>query len=77
LRHHGISRVSDEGFDFQILLYPTEKDLDLPALFVNIRYCFGREFEVVGDENIVFASFGILVANPSEQMRALTAFGSG
>ena len=65
MRHHCISRVTDKRFDFQILLDPTEKDLNLPAFFVDIRNGLGCELEVVREENIVFAGFSISVANPS------------
>jgi hypothetical protein len=50
LRHHGISRATDERFDFQILFNPTEKDLDLPAFFVDIPNSLGNGIEVVGSK---------------------------
>ena len=38
LRHHRIFAGSEEAFDFKVLLHPFEKELNLPALFVNSCY---------------------------------------
>jgi hypothetical protein len=36
LSHDGVGRIADKGLDFQVLLDPTEKDLYLPAFFVDV-----------------------------------------
>ncbi len=48
LAQHGVFRVADEGLDPEVLFDPTEENLDLPALFIDIGDGPGREFEVIG-----------------------------
>jgi hypothetical protein len=48
LRHDRITAGTKKGFDLQVLLEPFEKELHLPAAFINISDGFGRQMEVVG-----------------------------
>ena len=46
LDEHGVFRVADKGCNTQILLDFPEKNLDLPAVFVNVGDGFGRKSTV-------------------------------
>src|SRR4030066_2285433 len=67
LAHHGVLGVADEGLDLQILLDEAEEDLDLPALLVDIGDGLGYQPEVVGEEHINLAGFGVLVNDAAQR----------
>ena len=77
LGEHGVFRVADEGFDFQILLDEAEKNLDLPAFFVDVGNGLGRQFEMVGEEDIAPAGGGVQVGDAAQENGAILGLGAG
>ena len=67
LGHYRVFAGPEEGLDLQVLLEPLEKQLHLPAGFVDIGNRFRGKFEVVGQKDIVFARFRIAVAYPPQR----------
>lgn len=67
LRQHRISARSDKGLDLQILLDPLEEEFHLPTLFVDLgdRPCC--ETEVVGQEVVLVAGFGITKSHSTQR----------
>src|SRR5512132_1018742 len=57
LQPNGIGRASVETADFQVLLDPSEEQLDLPAGLVEIGDGLGRAVEVVGEQCELLAGF--------------------
>ena len=53
LDKHGIFRGADKSFDTQVLFDFTEKQLDFPAVFINVGNGFSRETEIVGQKLVV------------------------
>ena len=58
-----IFRVAHEGLYAQILFDFLEKQLDLPAVFIDIGDGFCCKPEMVGQELVMFAAFRITVAD--------------
>jgi hypothetical protein len=77
LAHHGVLGVTEEGLDFQILLDPAEEALDLPALLAEVGDGLGCQPEVLGEEPVNFAGFGVLVNEAAQGLGALSGFGAG
>jgi len=48
LRLHGVLRCAEKASDARVLLDPLEKELDLPAAFVESANNDGRKLEIVG-----------------------------
>ena len=65
----GILVVSPEMLDAEVLFYPLEKRLDLPAVFVEQGYLGRREGEVVGVIGKSPAKFGCKVDNSTNRGR--------
>jgi len=51
LRFHGIGRGAIEGLDLQVLFDPLEKQLDLPALPVDLGNGGGGQCQVAGEKS--------------------------
>ncbi len=67
LSQHSVFRVADEGLDLQVLLDEAEEDLDLPAFFVDVGDGFGRQLEMVGEEDLTPASGGVPVGDAAQR----------
>jgi hypothetical protein len=63
LAQYCILAGAEEGFDFQVLLSPFEKQLDLPARLVDRGNGQGGELRVVGQKLILLASFRVGIAD--------------
>ena len=48
------------------MLDPFEEQFDLPAGLVNIGNGSGRQFEMIGQEGVMNAGFGVFIANTTE-----------
>ena len=68
LSQNGIAGSAEEGFDFEILLDPTEEGLDLPALVIDLGDGGGGEAEVIGEEAVDAAGDGILEGDQAQGM---------
>ena len=77
MAQHGVFGIADEGLDLQILLDPAEEDLDLPAFLVDVGDGLGCQPEVVGEEHVNFAGFGVLVNDAAQGLGALSGFSAG
>ena len=77
LGQYGIARSPEEDFDFQVLLDPLEEQLDLPALFVDRRNRSGRQMEVIGQKDLVFAGLWVAVADAAQWAGALRGLNTG
>ena len=77
MAQHGVFGVADEGFDLQVLLDPTEKNLDLPAFLVDIGDRLGRQFEMVGEKDIASAGGGVKVSDAAQGNGAFLGLGAG
>ncbi len=71
---HSVFAQAVESLYAEVLLYPLEEELDLPASLVDLRDDQGVDLEVVGDEDQEISGFGIQKANPS-QVSKVEAFG--
>jgi hypothetical protein len=76
LAHHGVFGFPDEGLDLQILFDPAKEDLDLPALLIDVGDGLGHQPEVIGEEHVDFAGFGVLVNDAAQRLGALSGFGA-
>ena len=76
LCQHRVSGRTEKGLDLEILLDAFEKQLDLPACFVDISDGFRGQAKVVGQKYVMLAGFGITVANAAQRDRASTGFGA-
>src|SRR6516162_11577023 len=47
---HGVLAAADKAADLEVLLEPLEQQLDLPALFVELRDVGGGTLEIVGEQ---------------------------
>ena len=73
LRVHCVLRSPIESLDVEMLLYPFEKQFNLPAFPVQFRdskRVFNRE--VVGQETIDFTGFEVLIHNKSQRVWILS-----
>ncbi len=77
MREHGILGVADEGLDLEVLFDPTEEDLDLPALLVDVGDGLGCQPKVVGEKDINFPGGGVPVNDAAQRFGALPGFGAG
>ena len=66
---HGILGVSPEGLYGQVLLYPLEERLYLPAVAVQIGHVQRSYFGEVGDEDKLLAAFEVGVLHHPEGLR--------
>src|SRR5215212_4743565 len=66
LQADGVGVAAEEGPDLEMLLDPSEQQLDLPAHFVEAADVDGRALEVVGEEGD-FASVVALEANAAHR----------
>ena len=66
LRLHGVLAGAVERLDAQVLLYPFEEQLDLPASLVDLRHDDGFDLEVVGEEDQGLSRLRIRVADSSD-----------
>ena len=66
LRENRVERAAEEALDLQVLLDPLEKQLDLPALSVDLGNGAGGGFEVVGDKDQVFSGRRISIADAAQ-----------
>ena len=62
---HCILGSSEKRFDSQVLFDPLEKELYLPPVTIEIRYCLCRNTEVVGQKIEGFAGFAVVEFDPS------------
>lgn len=74
LREHGVPGRTDKGFDLEVLLDAFEKQLDLPAGFVDLSDGLGCQRKVVAQKHVVLAGFRITVADTAQRNRANTGF---
>lgn len=65
----GIGRCAAERFDSQVLLDPLEKQLDLPALFVDIGHCLSGKEEYIGEEDETLPGFRVHVGDTPQGLR--------
>ena len=72
LRHNGIFRGAEEGFDFKILFDPLEEDFNLPSWPVELCDVGGIEVEVVSHEGDSFT--GLRIGNGLLQPWSLDGF---
>ena len=77
LCHDRIHAVADKSLDFGALLDPLEKQLDLPALFVDGCDCGSRPLEVVCNEYKILLRSRIEVVDPSELSCVFFALNTG
>ena len=77
LSHDGVFGGAKKTLDLQVLLDPFEEQFDLPTGLVNRRDGAGREFEVVGQEDIMLAGLAIPEADTTQQDRARFCLGAG
>ena len=66
LREHRIEGRAEECFDFEVLLDPLEKDLDLPTGLVSIGDGLGGQVEVVGHESIGMVAFVVMPGDQAQ-----------
>ena len=59
------------------MLAPFEEQFDLPARFIDVSNGAGSEFEVVGQEGVMDARIGVLVAYTTKPDRAIFCPGAG
>ena len=59
------------------MLDPFEEQFDLPASLVDIGNGFGRQFEIIGQEGVMNAGFGIFIANTTKPEGAVFCPGAG
>lgn len=71
MRQQGVPGGADEAFDLELLLQGLEKDLDLPAVFVDQRDGLGRPGHVVGEKNDSFTRLGISGMDAPQAVRQL------
>ena len=69
LSEHGVMRCAEECLDFQILLDPFEKELDLPAFLVQIRNGLGIQMIGIGNIAVFFAGFRIDLSHHAQRLR--------
>jgi hypothetical protein len=48
LRLDSIFRGAEERLDPQVLFDPFEEEFDLPAVFIKLGNCHGRQCEIIG-----------------------------
>ncbi len=71
LRLHSVRRRSVERLDTQMLLRPLEKELHLPAAFVEFSDCQGWEGEIIRQERQSQVVFFIVKLHASELVRVI------
>lgn len=67
LGEHGVSGVSDERLDLEVLLDEPEEDLDLPAILVDVGDGAGREGHVVCQELERLSGFLVPIPDAPKQ----------
>ena len=68
---HCVLTGTVKGLDAEVLLDPLEKQLDLPAAFIDGRDCQRGQFEVVCQEDQPLPRFRINIANTPEFFRVV------
>ena len=71
LGQHGVFGGSHEGFDFEVLLDPFEESFDLPSCLVDCGYGRCCEAEIVGQEDQVFFSVGVVEFDQAKLIRVI------
>ena len=66
LRLHRILRGSVEPLDPKVLFNPLEKELNLPAFFIQGGHGERGKFEVVGQKHQRLAGLGVVVADAAK-----------
>jgi len=77
LGHYSVLRRTQKGLDLEVLLDPLEEQFDLPARLVDRRDGGGGQLEIVRQENVFLAGFGIAISHASQRNRAGPALGAG
>ena len=57
---------ADEGLYLQVLLNPLKEQFHLPTRPVKVGNRLGRQFKIIGQENVMLTSIGIEVADATQ-----------
>ncbi len=63
---------ADEGLYLQVLLDPLKEQFHLPTRPVEVGDRLGRQFQIIGQENVMLAGLGIAVADAAQWNGALS-----
>ena len=77
LGHDSILRGAEKGLDLEVLLDPLKEQLDLPARLVDGRDRGCSQLEIVGQENVLPARFGVAVSDTPQRDRTRFPLGAG